>query len=107
MKNESVAVANTPSSLALAAELAEDLVDERDARERAGGLGEKVRGALRVADDEAAVVEGRRVLREPRAHLRRPARREEVRVGVLLWCGHRVRGRVDLWLSVTWLYQQP
>ncbi len=58
--------------------LREDLVEERDASEDAGGLPEQGRGALAGADDEAAVVEGGRVFGEPGRDLGLPVHWEEV-----------------------------
>ena len=61
-----------------AVELLEDFVEEGDAGEDAGALGEEAGGGRGVADDEAAVVEARRVFVEPGRHGAFPGLGEQV-----------------------------
>lgn len=61
-----------------AARLGKDLVEEGHAGQDAARLAPEGGGARGVADDEAAVVEGRRVLGQPGGDLRLPGRRQEV-----------------------------
>ena len=81
-----------PRKDSLAAQLGKDLLEERRAGEDGGllALPEQERLALRLADDEAAIVERRRVFLQPGRDLRLPARREQVREVVerVLRCGH-------------------
>lgn len=61
-----------------AACLGKDLVEEGHAGQDAAGLAPEGGGAGRIADDEAAVVEGGRVLGQPGGDLGLPVRRQEV-----------------------------
>jgi len=82
---EGVALLEVP--LDGAAALGEDLVEEGDASEEAGGLAVQRGGAGRGADDEAAVVEGGGIFGEPGRDLGFVGEGEEVG-GVAVGEGH-------------------
>lgn len=73
---EDVALGGVP--LDGAAQLGKDFVEKGTAGNDAAGFTPERGGALTLADDEAAVVAGRRVFGEPGRDLRLPARRQQV-----------------------------